>query len=99
MTIMIAGSLSSSIQNKSSYCKEEKRYFISLKQMNKFITLDRHNKVRYYVGLDMYREWNEINSHKKVLYMNLETTKPRGRPRNRWQDEVREDGKIVGGYG
>jgi hypothetical protein len=22
---------------------------------------------------------------------------PRGRPRNRWQDEVREDGRIVGG--
>jgi len=22
-----------------------------------------------------------------------------GRPRNRWQDEVREDGKIVGGEG
>jgi hypothetical protein len=34
---------------------------------------------------------------KRVLYMNLETTKPRGRPRNRWQDEVREDGRIVGG--
>jgi hypothetical protein len=30
---------------------------------------------------------------KKVLYMNLETT----RPRNIWQDEVREDGRIVGG--
>ena len=29
--------------------------------------------------------------------MNLETTRPRGRPRNRWQDEVREDGSIVGG--
>jgi hypothetical protein len=28
---------------------------------------------------------------KKVLYMNLETT----RPRNRWEDEVREDGRIV----
>jgi len=27
----------------------------------------------------------------------LETTRPRGRPRNRWQDEVREDGSIVGG--
>jgi hypothetical protein len=26
--------------------------------------------------------------------MNLETTRPRGRPRNRWQDEVREDGRI-----
>ena len=36
---------------------------------------------------------------KKVLYMNLGTTRLRGRPRNRWQDEVREDGWIVGGEG
>ena len=34
---------------------------------------------------------------KRVLCMNLETTIPRGRPRNRWQDEVRDDGSIVGG--
>jgi hypothetical protein len=34
---------------------------------------------------------------KRVLYMNLETTRPSGRPRNRWQDEVREDGRMVGG--
>jgi hypothetical protein len=33
---------------------------------------------------------------KRVLYLNLETTRPRGRPRNKWQDEVREDGRIVG---
>jgi hypothetical protein len=33
---------------------------------------------------------------KRVLYMNLESTRLRGRPRNRWQDEVREDGRIVG---
>jgi len=33
---------------------------------------------------------------KRVLYMNLGTTRLRGRPRNRWQDEVREDGRIVG---
>jgi hypothetical protein len=33
---------------------------------------------------------------KRVLYTNLESTRPRGRPRNRWQDEVREDGRIVG---
>jgi hypothetical protein len=35
---------------------------------------------------------------KRELYMNLET-RLRGRPRNRWQDEVREVGRIVGGEG
>jgi hypothetical protein len=30
---------------------------------------------------------------KRVLYTNLEST----RPRNTWQDEVREAGRIVGG--
>jgi hypothetical protein len=35
---------------------------------------------------------------KKVLYMNLET-RLRGRQINRWQDEVREDGRLVGGKG
>jgi hypothetical protein len=29
--------------------------------------------------------------------MNLGTKRLTGRPRNRWQDEVREDGRIVGG--
>jgi len=36
---------------------------------------------------------------KKVLYMNLGTRRLRGRPRNRWQDGVREDGRIFGGEG
>jgi hypothetical protein len=40
-------------------------------------------------------EENRIS--KRVLSMKLEATTPRGRPRNRWQDEVREDGSIVGG--
>jgi hypothetical protein len=35
----------------------------------------------------------------KILYINLETTKLSRRPRNRWQDEVRENGRIVGGEG
>jgi hypothetical protein len=29
--------------------------------------------------------------------MNSETTRLRGRPRNKWQDELREVGRIVGG--
>jgi hypothetical protein len=47
----------------------------------------------------MYREWKKIEFPKRVLYMNLETTRLRGRPRNRWQDEVRGDVRIVGGEG
>jgi hypothetical protein len=61
----------------------------------------------------MYREWKEIDlcwfGHVqrmegnripiRVLCMNLETTRPRGRTRNRWQDEMREEGRIVGGEG
>jgi len=35
----------------------------------------------------------------KKVYINLETTRLRGRPRNRWQDEVKEDGRLVGGKG
>jgi len=38
-------------------------------------------------------EGNRI--HKRLLYMNLGTTRLRGRPRNRWQDEVREDGRML----
>jgi len=43
----------------------------------------------------MYREWKKIE-FPKVLNMNLETTRLRGRSRNRYQDEVREDGRLVG---
>jgi hypothetical protein len=36
-------------------------------------------------------------SPKRVSHMNFESTRPRGRTGNRWQDEVREEGRIVGG--
>jgi len=49
--------------------------------------------------LGTYREWKKTEFTKRVLYMNLETMRLRGRPRNRRQDEVREDGRIVGGEG
>jgi hypothetical protein len=39
----------------------------------------------------------ENNIPKRVLYMNLESTRPRGRPRNRWKNEVRKDRRTIGG--
>ena len=50
----------------------------------------------HWFGLVQRMEENRIP--KRVIYMSLETGL-RGRPRNRWQDEVREDGRIVGGEG
>jgi hypothetical protein len=48
----------------------------------------------YVIGLD--REWEKVEFLKEYLY-ELESTRPKSRPRNRWQDEVRENGRIVGG--
>jgi hypothetical protein len=47
--------------------------------------------------LGLYREWKKIEFPPQKLYMNYETTRLRDRPRNRWQDEVREGGRVVGG--
>jgi len=56
----------------------------------------RSNRLHWF-GHVQRMEGNEI--HKRALYMNLGTTRLRGTPRNRWQDEVREDGGIVVGEG
>jgi hypothetical protein len=45
------------------------------------------------------RENGRKQSLQIVLYMNLGTTRLRGRPRNRWKDEVRENGRLVDGKG
>ena len=55
----------------------------------------RLNRLRWFGHVQRMEE----NAIKKVLYMNLETTRLRGRPRNRWQDEGRKDGRLVGGKG
>jgi hypothetical protein len=48
--------------------------------------------------LGRYREWRTIEFPQKIVYLNLEI-KLRGRPRNRGQNEVREDGRLFGGKG
>ena len=58
----------------------------------------RLNRLHWFGHVQRMEE-NKIPPPKKVLYMNLETMRLRGRPRNRWQDEVREDGRLVGGKG
>ena len=54
------------------------------------------NRLRWFGHVQRMEE-NRIP--KGVLCMNLGTMGLRGRTRNRWQDEVREDGRIVGGEG
>ena len=56
----------------------------------------RLNRLRCFGDVQRMEE-NRISTG--VLYMNLGTTRLRGRPRNRCQDEVREDGRIIGGEG
>jgi hypothetical protein len=45
----------------------------------------------------MYREWKKTEFPK--YFINLETTRLRSRPRNRWEDKVREDHRTAGGEG
>jgi len=54
----------------------------------------RLNRLRWFGHVKRMEE-NRIP--KRVLYMNLRTTRLIGRPRNRWQGDVREDRRIVGG--
>jgi hypothetical protein len=56
----------------------------------------RDNKATYITLVWTCTENGRKQIPKRVLYVNLESTRPRGRPRNRWKNEVREDGRIVG---
>jgi hypothetical protein len=72
-----------------------KEIYLAIKNPTIIETI-RLNRLRWF-GYVQKREGNGIP--KRALYMNLETTRMRGRPRKRWQDEVREDGTIAGGEG
>jgi hypothetical protein len=55
----------------------------------------RLNRLRWFGHVQRVEE-NRIS--KRVLYINL-GMRLRGRPRNRWEDEVRRDRRRVGGEG
>ena len=75
------------LTNKEIYASVKKPIAIETVRLNRL----------YWFGHVQRMEGNRVP--KRVLYMNLGTTRLRGRPRNRWQDEVRENGRIVGGEG
>ena len=56
----------------------------------------RLNRLRWFGHVQRMEENGILQ---KVLSMNLETTRLRSRPRNRWQGEVRKDGRLAGGTG
>jgi len=72
-----------------------KEIYASVKKPTKIETI-RLNRLHWFGHVQRMEE-NRIP--KRVLYMNLRTRRLRCRPRNRWQDEVREDGRIVVGEG
>jgi hypothetical protein len=75
------------LTNKEIYASVKKPTIIEAIRLNRLCWFGRVQRM----------EGNRIP--KRVLYISLGTTSLRGRPRNRWQDEVREDGRIVGGEG
>jgi len=74
------------LTNKEMYASVEKPTIIETIGLNRL----------HWFGHVQRMEENRIP--KRVLRMNL-GTRLRGRPRNRRKDEVREDGRIVGGEG
>jgi len=73
------------LTNKEIYASVKKPTIIETRRLNRLC----------WFGHVQRMEENRIP--KRVLYMNLGTTRFRGRPRNRRQDEVRENGRKIGG--
>jgi len=74
--------------NKEIYAMVEKSTIRETKSLNRLRWFEHGQRL----------EENRIPP-KKVLYMNLKKKRLTGRPRNRWQDQVREDGRLLGGKG
>jgi hypothetical protein len=75
------------LTNKEIYADDKKPTIIATIRLN---------RLRWF-GHVQRLEGNRIPN--MILYMNLRIKRLRGTPRNRWQDEVRENGRIVGWEG
>ena len=71
------------LTNKEMYASVKKPTIIETIRLNRL----------HWFGHEQRMEENRIP--KRVLYVNLGTTRLRGTPRNRWQYEVREDGVAL----
>jgi hypothetical protein len=60
---------------------------------------NRNSNVKYITLVWACTENGRTQNPQKVLYVNFGTMRLRGRPRNRWEDEVRKDGRLVGEKG
>ena len=68
-----------------------KEIYASVKKPSIIETL-RLNRCRWFGHVQRMEE-------NRIPKRNFGTARLRGRPRNGWQDEVREDGRIIGGEG
>jgi hypothetical protein len=57
------------------------------------------NKIIYITVFGHVQRMEKNWIPKTVLYTNLKTKRLRGRSKNRWQNEMREGGRIEGGEG
>ena len=80
----------------SKHVEAWNKLIIKFRASSWLILINKLNRLCWFGHVQRMKE-NRIP--KRVLHMNLGTTRLRGRPRNRWQVEVREDGRIVGGEG
>ena len=84
--------------NEKEHCRilTNKEIYASVKELTIIETI-RLNRLCWFGHVQRMEE--KRIPKRVLLYMSLGTTRLRGRPRNRWQDEVRKNGKIVGGEG
>jgi len=71
------------LTNKETYASVKKPTVTETVRLNRLCWFGHVNRM----------EENRIPKKVLCVYMNLGTTRLRGRPRNRWQVEMREDGR------